>query len=614
MTMQAELHDGRVLEFPDGTDPSVIQSTVKKMLAPPEVSGAERLLGTPVGSLALGAADLGLGAAQLGANIGSKLSPYLPGGEGNHSVVADWANEKMAALNAASERGRAAQGRTGFDAWRALGGVGAGTAASLGDKAIVTGLPYATSYLGKVAQGLGLGTFFGGTSADTSTTPQTNDQYLGNQTTKAELGGLAGGGMAAVVAPVVRGGYNLLEPHLPGGTARVAQRTLVDAAGPARDKVQQELLKQQTPFTTAGEAAVPARRAEFAGLQEKLKPYAPSKYLDIKHQANQGLVDEVQRIAQTPADYASAVALRKANADVGYETMRGATTPIDVTPAIDHIDKVLEQNPGNLHLVRELTNIRKGLVDDLHVKGLPAYAAKNGARTDAREIASVIDGMQTTMEHQDNKNILGQLVEVRKKIVDAIPGYPQVEADYARASGPINKMEYGQFLKDKLQSALEDKLTPGAFAQARRNETSTIHGALGATPLTQESQLLAPQEISALDKVTAQLQRNAAYKEQAAAGLPSANRLVRDTLDPDHVPNFFMRSVMIGHHILDRLQGHAETKALTTLAEVMQNPNVTGQLMQSADPAKQAMIKALVERGATVGASLSAPKLIRERQ
>ena len=35
MPMYAELHDGRQLEFPDGTDPSVIQGTVRKMLAEP---------------------------------------------------------------------------------------------------------------------------------------------------------------------------------------------------------------------------------------------------------------------------------------------------------------------------------------------------------------------------------------------------------------------------------------------------------------------------------------------------------------------------------------------------------------------------------------------------
>lgn len=36
MTVTAQLADGRTLEFPDGTDPAVVQSTVKKMLAPPE--------------------------------------------------------------------------------------------------------------------------------------------------------------------------------------------------------------------------------------------------------------------------------------------------------------------------------------------------------------------------------------------------------------------------------------------------------------------------------------------------------------------------------------------------------------------------------------------------
>ena len=31
--MEAELHDGRILEFPDGTDPAVIQETVKRVLS-----------------------------------------------------------------------------------------------------------------------------------------------------------------------------------------------------------------------------------------------------------------------------------------------------------------------------------------------------------------------------------------------------------------------------------------------------------------------------------------------------------------------------------------------------------------------------------------------------
>ena len=37
MTIRAELADGRVLEFPDGTDPSVIQTTVKRIISAPAV-------------------------------------------------------------------------------------------------------------------------------------------------------------------------------------------------------------------------------------------------------------------------------------------------------------------------------------------------------------------------------------------------------------------------------------------------------------------------------------------------------------------------------------------------------------------------------------------------
>jgi hypothetical protein len=32
MAIEAELADGRILEFPDGTDPAVIQSTVKRVM------------------------------------------------------------------------------------------------------------------------------------------------------------------------------------------------------------------------------------------------------------------------------------------------------------------------------------------------------------------------------------------------------------------------------------------------------------------------------------------------------------------------------------------------------------------------------------------------------
>ena len=62
MAIEAQLADGRVLEFPDGTDPSVVQATVKRVLAqsaapPPERtflgSAKEVAKGIPAGAIGL---------------------------------------------------------------------------------------------------------------------------------------------------------------------------------------------------------------------------------------------------------------------------------------------------------------------------------------------------------------------------------------------------------------------------------------------------------------------------------------------------------------------------------------------------------------------------------
>lgn len=615
MSMQAELHDGRILEFPDGTDPSVIQTTVKKMLAP---SIGEVALGTPLGSLALGAADLGLGAAQLGANIGAKLSPYLPGGEGNHTVVADWANEKMAALNAASERGRAAQGRTGFDAWRMAGGMGTGVATSLGSKTIATGVPYAESYAGKVLQGLGLGGFFGGTSADTSTIPQTNDEYLEGQGQKAKVGAAIGGGMAGVVAPVARGAYNLAEPYLPGGVQTVASRTLNQAAGTRQPQVVNELMKNQRMNTTAGEAAAPANSTEFSSLQKLVAARKPSDYGDIARQSKQQLVNALdQHIGKTPQALNEAIAARSAKADPIYNAARsgwvGEQNRINVEPIIAHLDDELAKNPGNTPLVRALSEVRKGLIDDVRVKGA-SYANQELSRTDPQEVSSAIDGIREALVNPRNQFIQKQLLTVKDMLTKAIPNQRLADETFAKASVPIDRMQYGQHMKDKLVSALDEKLTPAQFAQARQQEAGTIGRALEGTPLTKESDFLHPRQIKVLDNITEQLQRNAQYQDLAKQGTAAVGNLVRENLDPAHVPNFFMRSVMVAHHILDRMQGGAEKKTLDYLSQVMQNPRATGELMQSASPAQQAVVKALMERGATVGSTIAAPKIHRSYQ
>jgi hypothetical protein len=82
MSVFAELHDGRRLEFPDGTDPAVVQATVKKVLAggesKPAKSPEEEYLGR-VGSIVEGATGITRNVFNmLKPGSGNILPPDLP--------------------------------------------------------------------------------------------------------------------------------------------------------------------------------------------------------------------------------------------------------------------------------------------------------------------------------------------------------------------------------------------------------------------------------------------------------------------------------------------------------------------------------------------------------
>lgn len=86
MSLTAELADGRVLEFPDGTDPAVVQATVKKMVAPPSIPQriGRNIAGTMEAGMALGSGALAApvaGLAGLAQGAKNLVSPGMSAGD-----------------------------------------------------------------------------------------------------------------------------------------------------------------------------------------------------------------------------------------------------------------------------------------------------------------------------------------------------------------------------------------------------------------------------------------------------------------------------------------------------------------------------------------------------
>jgi hypothetical protein len=94
MTIEAQLADGRVLEFPDGTDPSVIQATVKRMVTP-----------APAPKAGFSPANLALSFGQGVVGVGKSLTDVF----GADNAASEALGKSQAYLGAQKTAGRQAE-------------------------------------------------------------------------------------------------------------------------------------------------------------------------------------------------------------------------------------------------------------------------------------------------------------------------------------------------------------------------------------------------------------------------------------------------------------------------------------------------------------------------
>jgi hypothetical protein len=107
VSVYAELDDGRRLEFPDGTDPGVIQSTVKKLIgaspAPDANAASNRAMLQNSLPMGLGNPDLIFGARQVldaGAQLGARGLESITSPD---STIGKWAREQRASTEAVNK-------------------------------------------------------------------------------------------------------------------------------------------------------------------------------------------------------------------------------------------------------------------------------------------------------------------------------------------------------------------------------------------------------------------------------------------------------------------------------------------------------------------------------
>jgi hypothetical protein len=547
----------------------------------PSWSDPDVLAGSPPVRFASGAASPFIGLAQLAANAAGQ-------GEGF--------NEHMRRFAEMEQSGREKLGSEGFDWTKA-----AGTALSPAWRA---GPAPATTLTGKVAQGAGFGAAGGLTAPVTS-----GGDFWSEKAVQTGVG--TGLGVATPLAAVplkwaARTGYHgLFEPLVK--PAAIKGRAYLEAAG---DKYKNiiELLQQNRQIVpgslpTAGEAAAPAGRAEFSALQKSAEKVLPSEYLARADKQNEARRQVVEAFAGTPAKMEAAAAVRSTRAEPFYE--KGVKEVSDTSGLSELMKRPSSRAVFNR--AERLARERSKDFTELFPNKLPRSITGEEAQTLKLAFDDMIkaypkSGMDTA-ELNAIKSTRGEFI---KWMEARFPSLGSARKMYKMTSGPINQLEVGRELSNKLTPALrEDAAQRGnVFAGAVRESAGVIKKATGEPRFKELEDVLTSRQLQAVHSVQDDLARSARMEDMARRGAGSANAIDLATASLQReaggkVPNLLHRGAMLVNAIITRMEGKINEKLAREIAAEMLNPPKVAESLQQA-AARRARNEAIAEALAVV--------------
>lgn len=361
-----------------------------------------------------------------------------------------------------------------------------------------------------------------------------------SRTLNAAIGAAGGAALPTAVqaGSIIKGAVS---PFFQGGREQIAGRALQRFAtdpNAIAGAAGQALVKGSTP--TLAEATGDIGLAQ---LQRSLRnnPDANAAITNRLMGNQQARLDALQGIAGDPGQREFFDAARQSAASQLYQKafdetpamtpwIKGQLTALQKRPSFQTAlpmaqDRALEEglklDPSN---VTQVVHYTKMALDDM------IGAAKTSGRPGQ---AAAIQG---------TRDKLVSLIESK----DFSPSYREARDTYAQMSKPINQMDVGQELYNRLQPALADfgatgRLTPQKYAEALRNGDMTARKATGFSGAKLDN-ILSPEQMATVTNVARDMGRSTNAQELGMAkGSPTAQNLagqdiLRNILGPLGLP------------------------------------------------------------------------------
>lgn len=444
----------------------------------------------------------------------------------------------------------------GFDWARLAGGVATGVVPGVGAARMAA----PTTALGKLGAAAGTGALYG------TTMPATEEgDFWTQKAAQAGVGAALGPVIPAVPIAAKWGKELAIDPFTKKGLQRISREAVRDIAGPQKEQIAQVLAREGRG--TAGqvltrEAGPEELGRQFVRLEQELakEPLTGGRLTEIfnKQQINRERL--INAIAGTDEDMTKALSTRKEISAPMYKMVRESANDVDIRPVVSKIDDLIAGSPRETDITAPLNKIKRDLQ-----KGVKPKELSSLSKSISKMMAKTTDGKKVY-----NMQVLDEVKGLLdKQIGEAERMYSAAQGAYQKMSTPINRMEVGKELVEALMSPLE-KERPGVFAEALRKAPRTIKRATGFPRYKKLEEVLSPEQVSAAERVSAELAEQAKYKSISGRVLSTMETLSQEL--KFSLPHILSRPIVITNAGLKLLNKDVTPKIKEIVSEMMEDP------------------------------------------
>lgn len=614
--MEAELADGTILEFPDGTDPQVIQATVKKMIGAPARPEFDTTLTIP--EKIATAADVGISAVgDFASNaIPRPLRPFVP----SRQDIVDLAAGASGTMRGASGLLGLGEGIWPTSAaskdsgWRTGGeiidpaalAIGGGVSkvipiASLAGKGIAEG----SKLLAKnVASGAAAGGIVGGLSEN------------GDAATGAALGVGMMAGIPAV-GKVWKGatgvGKDVIDTVLTamgnkGANRRLSDKAILSAVPESqKEKVATALLSQKPEVAgsniTAGQAVAGAQidspevygrnlvklQHEVGGMPESediLATAFKQQKIARREAIGRDIAGGTDEAAQK-ASLEGAEKVRDETADALYGNARASD--IQRLEAGREAALATHRNRGDMGVFKYTPKVDER-IDALSKNSVFNSAAKKAAgRMNGNDPRLSLDGLHLIKEEIDalykSKKFSPRAIsEAKAELLNAIEGtsnapgispiYGQARKAYAGMSPEVNRLKIGQALLNKLETPAGIEKRGAFLSTLGEGEDAFLRNKAGQMRGKGIEEHLTPEQLKTLSGVETELIRDTQMSNMLK-DITGSTGIIPD----EKLPTLLNRAAMATNFALGMMKADAKQKIALEVAKKLTRPEGVAELL-----------------------------------